>query len=434
MSPSKQSPKPKSILRRWNVLRLILVALLGEIALATMNLSTMPLYLRDERHFGEGLVGVIIVGFLLSEAVFKGPFGHLADRIGPKKLMLIGPLLSVGTATLSLFVPMTNAAFGEVAIFFVLRLIDGVGSALLWPALFVAVGSELGDHERQEGLSYLNLCYMLGLALAFPIGGGANDLFGSKAAGLIMAAVLFGAAALLVAFCVPDTKPVHHDDEAAHGQFNLKDFATSLRQIPQFLILAFVTFMGIGFPLAIFKLFPIDQFGWTESKVAMLIAPGALALALLSVPVSKFGERIGRIKAVHVGMLLCVIGLGVISSGAFVPVLRLWWILAVGAIPIGVGFLLAIPAWMASVSEIDPRRRGVNIGAVMTAQGIGAIIGAPVGAKLYEALQPVGVNMGLGRDFGRYFPFVACGACILVGFLLGLKILHEPEPAPAEEA
>lgn len=412
-------------------MRFVVIALLGELALATLNLSTMQVYLKYDRQFGESVIGFVVVAFLLTEAIFKGPFGHLADKIGPKKLMLFGPLLSVATAALSLMIPHSGAHPLEVTAFIALRLIDGLGSAMLWPALFVALGEELADNERQEGMSYMNLCYMLGIAFAFPLGGFANDITHVRYAGIIVAGVLFAVAAVIVWFLVPDRMPIHHHEGEGHGEFKIGDFIHSIRKIPQYLLLSIVTFTGVGFPLVIFKIFPTDEFRWSESMIALLILPGALSLACLSVPMSKYGERIGKVKAVHVGLAMCSAGLWVIGVGAFVPFWRQWWILAVAAIPIGIGFLLAIPAWMASVSEIDPARRGANIGAIMTSQGLGGIIGAPIGAALYEKLIPVAQSAGLNlRDassFAHYMPFVGCAACVTLGWLLSLRILrHNP--------
>ena len=118
-----------------------------------------------------------------------------------------------------------------------------------------------------------------------------------------------------------------------------------------------------------------------------------------------------------------------ISSGAFVPWLRTPLLIALGGAAVGFGFLLCLPAWLASVSDIDPKRRGAYLGAVMTAQGLGAIIGAPIGAAMYDGLQPLGVQLQLGESFGRYSPFLGCAVCLLFGWLLSLKLLREPHDA-----
>src|ERR1044071_6372957 len=95
-----QAPKLPPLLKRGPVVKLLVVALLAEIAYALLNISTMPVYLRDVRGFGELLVSVVIVSYLLSEALFKGPMGHLADRYGCRKFMIAAPCITLCTSIL----------------------------------------------------------------------------------------------------------------------------------------------------------------------------------------------------------------------------------------------------------------------------------------------------------------------------------------------
>lgn len=418
---------PVPLWRRRSVLPLLVVALLGEGGLAVLNISTMPIYLAQPEPGGRGLgasaVGLVLVAFLFSEAAFKGPMGHLADRYGPKTLMFLGPLLNVVSALLTLAIPNTHNAI-EITAFCLLRVLDGLGAAMLWPAAFAAMGDAVEDSERQQAMSLLNLCYLLAIALALPVGGVANDLAGVHWAGLPLAAILFAIVAVAVWRLVPTSSvAAHHETE---GEFRLGDFLASARKIPQYLLLTAITFIGVGFPTAVIKLFPVQQFGMSETQIGGLVLPAAIAMAVLSVPISRFGERVGRARAVHVGLGLGAFGMALIAIGAVVPALRSPWLLALGAVPAGLGFLLAIPSWMASVSDIEPRRRAANLGAVMTAQGLGAIVGLPVGAALYEYLQPVGADLGLGAAFGRYCPFIGCFVCLTAAWLLSLKLLRHP--------
>src|SRR5580704_11280512 len=116
MPPAGEGVKLRapSLYRQRSIMQLLIVALLAEIGYGVLNISTMPVYLKYDRHFGEGIIGLVFVAFLLSEAIFKGPMGVRADRYGPKLLMTIGPALSVFTALLSFIIPRTNGSFGEV--------------------------------------------------------------------------------------------------------------------------------------------------------------------------------------------------------------------------------------------------------------------------------------------------------------------------------
>lgn len=419
---------PRSVLRQPAVLKLIVIALLAEIAYAVLNISTMPVYLKEDRQFGETAIGFVLVFYLLVEAIFKGPMGSLADKYGPRLLMTIGPGLSVLTTGASFIIPHQHGSLSESLIFMALRAVDGLGAAMLWPAAYATVGDSVAPGERQQAMSYLNLCYMLGLALALPIGGIVNTYTQTHWASLILAIILFALISLLCFLTIP-ARPVKVSEE--HGT-SFQEMIQCLKRIPEILLIAVVIFAGIGFPMAIIKLFSFDEFRMTEAGFGGLVFPAAIAMAVLSVPLSKFGERFGRIKSIHYGTGMCSLGLALIASGVVLPQTRTPLVLAIGAIPIGLGFLLAIPAWMAVVSDLDESRRGVNLGAVMTAQGVGAIIGLPIGSAMYEKLKPLGIHLGFGTSFAHYSPFVGCFACITFGWLLGLKILHEPTRAQPE--
>lgn len=427
--------KPIPLLARPFVRRMLATALLAEIGYAVLNISTMQVYLQYDRHFSAFGVSLVLVAFLLSEAVMKGPMGHLADRVGHKRLMLIGPLITLGTSIASLVVPRFDHAIGEpieVLFFALLRVGDGVGAAMLWPAAFALMGDAVEDHERQQSMSLLNMCYLLGIALALPIGGIVEDLSaptlasfsGSRSGGLFLAAALFLGVALTV-LRLPIARPrVEHVYEGEG--FNLKAFWETAKQIPAYLALAAITFCGIGFPMANVKVFALEDLHLSATQFGGLVFPAAIAMAAFSVPMAKFGEKMGRARAVHVGLGLCALGLVVICLGAFVPAFRSAWALAIGGIPVGLGFLLTIPAWLASVSDLDPKKRAANVGAVMTAQGLGAIIGAPIGGWAYQGLVPMGRNLGLGESFGHYSPFIGTALCVTAGWLLSLKILRDP--------
>jgi len=413
--------------KKPQVLRLLVIALCAEIGYAVLNISTMPVYLVENRHLGATSAGLVLTAFLLSEALFKSPMGHLADKYGRKRLMTIGPALTIFTSLVSFIVPW-QPHWLEVLVFIMLRVLDGIGAAMLWPGAFASMGDAVDDSQRQQAMSLLNVCYLLGVALALPLGGIVNDIaanfsfindtLGKHSTSLLLATFLFCAVVFTGWRFLPNDAK-HPATEHVEGEGGFSDILSSSREIPQYLILAIVTFAGIGFPMAIIKLFAQQEFHMSESAFGFLVLPAAFGMAVFSVPMSKYGEKLGRSKAVHLGMGLCSAGLVFISMGAFCPFLRTPLVMAISGLPIGFGFLLAIPSWMASVSDANPKKRAANLGAVMAAQGVGAIIGAPIGAFCYEQLQ------AYGHHFGRYSPFLGCAICVTCGWLLGMRILHD---------
>ncbi|MEQ1823950.1 MAG: MFS transporter [Fimbriimonadaceae bacterium] len=425
-----EHPANRTLWKEPTVLRLLIVAVLAEIGYAVLNISTMPVYLRDDRKFGATAVALVLTGFLISEAVMKSPMGHFADRYGSRRLMLIAPLITIGTCVASLFLPRSEGAPIEILGFVLLRLLDGVGAAMIWPSAFAMMSNSVPDAKRQQGMSLLNMCYMVGIALALPIGGLVEDstasLFksstGSNSGGIMLAALLFAGVFLTVHFFVKtDAKPTEDHDEAQ----GLKTLLSTFKQIPAYLILSLVTFIGLGFPMTIIKFFALDEFGLSATQFGAFVMPGAILMAVMSVPVSKFGEKLGKARAVHWGMALCGAGISLICLGAIFSAFRSPVVLGLAGVPVGLGFLMVVPAWMASVADLDPAKRAANIGAVMTAQGIGAVIGAPLGGMAYEKLVPVGQAVNIPH-LGHYSPFIATAVCLWLAFLISLRILREP--------
>lgn len=411
----------RMMLRRPNVGRLLLMALFAEIGYAVLNVSAMPVYLKYNRGLGEAVIGLVVAAYLLSEAVFKGPTGRLADRLGTTRLMALGPLLTVATSLLTMAVP-HDAGWVEIGCLMFLRAADGLGAAMIWPAAFAAMSDSVEPNERQRGMSLLNTCYLLGVGLALPIGGMANDLtrlvlrdsVAGYTASFYLAAGLFG----LVSLSALRLRPPEPKQRLPHEEADPSLLIEGAQRIPAYLAIAAVAFMGVGFPMLVVKLFAIEQFAMTETGFGLLVLPAALLMAVLSVPMARWGDRLGPIIAIRFGLALCLFGMATISVGAFVAFFRTGWAIAAGGALVGLGFLLAIPAWMAFVTDLHPDRRAANLGAVMAAQGVGAIVGMPLGALLYERLQPINLTIG------RYSPFLGCTACLAVAWAMSWSVIR----------
>ena len=391
-------------MRQGTAGRLLLIALFAELGFASLNLSTMPVYLRDSRGFGEAAVGIVLGTFLATEAFAKIFTGRWADRYGTRPLLIIGPLLSVASILLTSVAPRGNGAAWETIILSGLRMMDGLGAAMVWPSLFAAMAGASTKENRASGMASLNACYLIGIALAFPIAGGVNDLARNPAAGLVAALVLFVAAAVV-------SLSVHPTPAIAETTAKL-----DLRTPKTLLLVGFFAFAGIGFPSFVVKLFPMDEFNLSESQVGWLVLPVALILAALAGPAGSASDRYGKRKTVLGGLLLTAFGTGLLGAAAWIPELRALSVVAIAAPLIGTGFLVALPAWYAYVG--GDSGSAARLGAIMAAQGLGAIVAAPIGAGMYEKLQPFGLSYGLGAQFAHWSPFAAASACLLLAAIL----------------
>lgn len=411
------------------LMAIVLVAGFAELAYVVVNISAMPVYIKSIR-LDLRWISVVTTVYLIAEGVMKSPFGLLGDRFGRKKLILIGPVVSTVTALLT---PLFHNPYALVG----LRLLDGIGAAALWPSAFSLIGDYVPENRRASAMSLFNIAYILGIALGPALGGNANDwahenlhlsLEASKHISFYLAAVLFAITAIVALVFVPNVRVVHHDPAdlgpGVEGGFSFTDFKRMLGRMPTMLLMAFVTFLGIGLIMAYVKVFAMDRhgpFGLTESQFGNYLIIPALVIASLSLPLGNMVDRFGKARAVRLGIGVCSVSFWLLI---FFP--ATWTLLFFGSL-IGLGFIVAFPAWMALVSaDCEPNQRGAAVGAVGTAQGLGAIFGVAASGFLYK--QPA-IALGVTSIPSHGLPFLGCALMLTVSFLLAVTSIRE-RPCP----
>ncbi len=237
-----------------------------------------------------------------------------------------------------------------------------------------------------------------------------------------LTAALFAVAVIAALFLRAKARPVHgeagheHQDEEP---ITWAGFAAAVRVAPQYMLLAFVVFAGIGSISALVKKFALDEFHVTETQFGQLVLGPALLIGLCALPAGRLADRWGKARTIQLGFGLAALGLWGI------PVLHhlLRHDLVAGqtafvgaAVVMGVGSVLAFPAWLAMLTSLcGESQRGKVFAAVSTAQGVGALGGLLLGTSLY--------------DLGHIIPFVLAAVLVTVGAVLSLLFVRERPPA-----
>jgi len=365
---------------QWAVIRLALVAAFGEAAYAVVNALALPVFVRRELHATEYL-GMIVGSFLLAEALLKGPMGALSDRVGRRAVLAAAPL---GSAVAAVAITVVRGPFSLPKLVYLMgvRCLDGIAAAGLWTTMYAAVADQVPEERRASAMSTLTVSYLVGFAVGPALGGWADKEFSVRAPFFLVAGLFLftSLAALLFA-------PRQEGHAAAHtqheGGFSLAGFIESMRSAPQFLLTALIVFMGVGLLIPTAPLLAIDEFGLDTEQYGRLFILPAVVIGLLTVPLGRLADRWGASRSVHAGMATAALALWALAVLPKTEVL-----LVVGASALGIGFVIGLPAWMAVISGLaDPQHRGAMIGAVATAQGIGAFLGVLVGPKLYTSVR-----------------------------------------------
>lgn len=450
------------------VMPVVTIAACTELGISVLGNSALPVYFTKGLHISTHVMGYLLIWFYISESLFKSPLGILADRIGRKPLILGGALVTVFTPILMIsmhYDPAMVTSFAVLVGFGILRALDGLGQAAMWPSLYAYVGDVVEENKRGSAMGAMNVVYMLGTAFAFLAGGFADDSFGpwltkqetfgdavhgvghkihqsgrhfaehfhhhAQNIGAVvpavpvvppshqpeyyypsfyLASVLF-ALAVIAAMALKRRKPsALAQVEGAGESITRAEFINALKTVPQFLGIAFVTFLGIGCIVPVMKLFVLDQFHITESEFGVLVLGPALVIAAIALPAGQLADKWGKARSVRLGFSLCAVGLAGICALYFLHTGKFEFLAA--ATVLGIGFMIAFPAWLALLTVLGgEHQRGTIFAAVSTAQGLGALVGVALGTQAYDAI-------------GHIAPFVAAAGFVTLGTVLVLIFVH----------
>ncbi|MGQ9699209.1 MAG: MFS transporter, partial [Armatimonadota bacterium] len=379
-----------------------------------MQMAALPLYLRtafrmpDGRPLDAWIIGVVVSTFLISETLFKVPFGILSDRYGRKPFIALGTLVSALT-------PLGMRVAGSPYTFLPLRAVDGMGSAALWPTVFASVASLTTAERRVAAMSIFNMTYLIGVSLALPVYSTVYSHVRHHANVFLVVSAVFGTATLLAVLCVPPVPKERPDAGTADDQVAregtsiraMMTLARSSRLILEMMTLSLIYTMGINMLSGTISLWAKEVLGLAEEKIGLIFVGPGLVVVLLAVPLGWIGGRWGKTRSVRFGMAVAAVAMWVI------PHTRSLLTLTAVVAPLIIGFLMAVPAWMAMVTEAaPPGKQGTVVSAIATAQGIGAMVAPAIGGRLY--------------DWSPSWPFYGSAALLTASFILALVWLKEP--------
>jgi MFS family permease len=385
------------------LLRVAAIVGVAELGFATV-VPLLPLYLKERLGASATLVGLVVATFAAVETLFKTTWGSVADRIGRRPVIIWGLVLAS-------IAPLLMTLLRSAWMFVPLRLIDGIGSAALWPAAAAVMADRTTGAGRATAMGTLNMFFLSGLALGPSLGLLVSGFTGSYRLGFYLASALLLGAAMLAARVfregehAPDSVP--HQTPGAWAGGLLR----GIRQSPLLLSMLFVAFIqmiGVGLLAPILVIYAHEVVQLSDPLIGTLFLVIVLGVAIASVPGGRMADRIGRPRTVMWGMVMASVGMWLLPLAGRGNLA----ILGVAALLLGGSYAVSSPAWLALMSEAAPSgSTGLVMGASETAQGAGLIIGPLLGGILYDSLGP-------------QIPFVASAALLTAGAALAIVVLR----------
>jgi len=350
---------------------------------ASMMTPFLPVYAKS---FGATLgieIGLFTSMFLLTRIFMNYYSGKKSDRLGRKRLIVLGSVICAFSSFLFAIPVGWYAILG-------VRALQGVGSAMVWVPSTALLGDLIPRGRRGFAMGVYNSLSMAGWVLGPGLGGVVQGYFrtaclmsleGSFQA-VFFAFALLQAAALVLVFAVIREPGVRHggeaEDEVSHGM------DVSVKRsllVMSLLVFSFAFIVALIEPLLVYHAqlaFGLSADEVTSSMTVVYLASGGLVIGAQLVAgllADRFSKKvIIAVSALAAQALAFLMPFAVdVANVGFLIVL--WY-----------GFFsLATPAYLALLQDLFPQRlRGTLTGAFLTIFDLGSLAGPILGFSVYD--------------------------------------------------
>ena len=336
-------------------------------------------------------IGVIIATFGLAGVIFRPMAGKWILKSGPKRVIMFGILIFVGTTVL--YIPLPSEWW-----IVPVRMAQGVGLAIAPVATSTVVANLAPESRRGEGMSYMGNSISIAQLYAPPIGFFIADSFSFSLAFIVASAVAL--VSFFVCLTMSDSRtrmPITPENE--NEMFD----APFISRAAIFPTLIFLTYAFTMAPVSTFlpMLSDVRELGVNPGFYFTILSGMTMLTTLLS---GRIADKFGRSAVIIPGLTLVSVAMfmlsGSFTSGMFFG----------AAFFHGVGYGLIYPGINSLVIDRVPaNERGSAIGTLQQAWDIGASGGNFIVGPIIGAL-----------GVGSAFVVVGAGAATgVVGFITG---------------
>jgi len=399
--------------------RILIVSFLADIAFGAL-VPFVNFYLSDELKAPPHVTGLAFSIYLAVETFLKVPFGALSDRWGRKIVMLIGLAITV-TATFLL-----GSVRHPYTVMFLFPL-AGVGLAAFFPTVAAFVADHSPEEHRAGMMGILNLSYLSGLGISAVVGFLLHHQAGTYRHAFFVTAAIFTTAGVLALIFLPHSKGKREVKVKTNRRLPLKQRFVRLPALsrPVFVLATIFAVSQFAASMQVPVIVPYAKqvLHLTDLELGFGIGFAAGALALFAVPIGRVSDDIGHENALRVALFGAAVALASFSFAKSIFVIA-----GLGVI-VGFAWLLAFPAALALVSEVvTDQERGAAVGLIYGGQGLGAIVGAPIGGFIAELVSGLFNSKALGLKA----PFLVGASALFLALLLTFWLSYELSKRPVE--
>ena len=240
------------------------------------------------------LVGIIVGGYALTQAIFQVPFGAMSDKIGRKPTIFVGLVIFLIGSVIS-------AMSTDIYILMFGRFLQGAGA--IGSVITAMISDLVEENIRGKAMAMMGGTIALSFALAMGLGPVIGAHYGVPV--LFWITSILAVLAMVLLFTKVPTPP-----KIKHIYHNTTKTSDILKD-PNLLSMIVINGMQKGLMTMAFVIIPIiltgDAFKWQKADLWMAYVP-AMILGLIAMgPAAVFGEKHNKPKQIFLISILLFI-------------------------------------------------------------------------------------------------------------------------------
>ncbi|MGD9179884.1 MAG: MFS transporter [Desulfobacterales bacterium] len=395
----------------WSSAGLILFLtwlLFGMYYLTRFNFSAVIALLKADLGISNAQAGGLMAFFFVTYTVFQLPAGYLGDRLGPRRIMTFGALVSI----------IGNLIFSQASSYMVLsiaQLVNGMGQAMGWSSAVKMIVSWFPRSRRGTAIGLFATCVTGGSSVGIRLSGYIGEHLGWRSS-FIIPPLMMAATALIFWILVrdhPREKGLSDFEDEVHLEQQIDSDTRSRFSV----VLSNRTLWMVAL---VYFFFVYVQFGclvWIPSFLketyAMSIDRASTVSFLILLP-GVFASPLGGFLSDRIfggrRKPLIFLGMAVLAGSSFLLSLRLSITLAAVILAV-VGLMILMPDVLLAAYPSDILSRKLSataMGFLATFTSASGIITTPVSGKIadfFESYHAVFFSFGVVALAGMIMAF-----------------------------
>jgi len=308
------------------------------------------------------LVGVIVGGYALTQAIFQVPFGSISDKIGRKPTLVFGLLVFLAGSVLC-------AMSDSIWLLMIGRFLQGAGAiGSVIPAM---ISDLVPEESRGKAMAMMGGSIALSFALAMGLGPVLGASYGVASLFWITSAMAV-LAIVLVFVKVPTPPRIHH---VYHDKIKTKDIFKDNNLLGMFILngmqKGLMTISFVLIPLILTGAVEDGGFAWEKSELWMAYLPAMIFGLIAMGPAAVFGEKHNKAKQIFLVSIVLFIAAFLLMGLSTTDTLFI-----VGVVSFFIGFNMMEPLVQSIISKYAKvHQKGTALGISNTAAYLMTFIG-----------------------------------------------------------